>query len=119
MPLNFYIDWRGEQKRLLKEQRNLTLAALQRVNELYQLFSQRNLHMVLEKLEEIMAANEEVLRYSKRVVDSLDNIAEDIKRILANPSNSLTDEDRAVLEEMATKAETLAAQQPDPPPVEG
>lgn len=120
MPLNFYLDWRGEQKRLLKQQRDLTLAALQRMNQIYELLSQRNFQLVLAKLEEIMAANSEILGYSKRVVDALDNIAADIQRILSNPSTVLSDEDRATLEGVATKAETLAAQNPEPqePPVE-
>ena len=91
MPLNFYLDWRGEQKHLLKQ-------------------NQRLLMLVLERLEALMALNEEVLAFAERIDAATNNIADDIKAILANPTTALSTEDREKLEGSVAALETLASE---------
>ena len=117
MPLNWYFDWRSEQKHLLKQQRNLTLAALKRMDEIYQLLGANHLVRILERLEDIMAVNEQVLAYAKRIDEATNNIAADIQRILDNPASGLSEEDRATLEQSVGSLEALAAVRPEEPPV--
>jgi predicted PurR-regulated permease PerM len=61
-----------------------------------------------------MALNAEVKAYADRVSAAVANISEDIKRILANQTTVLSDEDRATLEAAVAGAEALAAQNPEP-----
>ena len=61
-----------------------------------------------------MALNPEVAAYAQRINAATDDIAEDIKRILASPTTSLSDEDRAVLEASVSKLEALGAENVPP-----
>jgi len=57
-----------------------------------------------------MALNPEVAAYAKRIDDATNNIAEDIKAILANPTTTLSDEDRATLTQSVDALEALASE---------
>jgi hypothetical protein len=70
----------------------------------------RTLEEIQGNLEAIMAQNAEVLAYAARIDEATNNIAADIQKILDNPSNVLSDEDRAALEASVGKLEALAAE---------
>lgn len=57
-----------------------------------------------------MAQNAEVLAYAQRIDAATNNIAADIQKILDNPTNVLSDEDRATLEASVGALEALAAE---------
>jgi hypothetical protein len=57
-----------------------------------------------------MALNPEVAAYAKRVDTATDDIAADIQKILANPTTTLSDEDRATFEAAVAKLEALGAE---------
>jgi predicted outer membrane protein len=71
---------------------------------------ERSLRQILQNQEIIMSQNAEVLAYAERIDAATNNIAADIKKILENPGNVLSDEDRATLDASVAKLEALAAE---------
>jgi hypothetical protein len=57
-----------------------------------------------------MALNPEVAAYADRINTATNNIAEDIRTILANPTTTLSDEDRATLTSSVEALEALASE---------
>ena len=61
-----------------------------------------------------MALNPEVAAYAQRINTATDDIAADIQRILASPTTSLSDEDRAAMDAVVGKLEALGAENVPP-----
>jgi hypothetical protein len=61
-----------------------------------------------------MALNPEIAAYADRINTATNDIAEDIQRILTNPTTSLSDEDRALMEASVSKLEALGAENVPP-----